>query len=329
MKCRAALLVSALLTLSSCGPVELPVRKAASDPVVTIALVGRVCAGPAFGVALDGDGPRALADCATPLPETPIAFEMADGSAVEIVADGEGRFRAEMPAERRLVALRMSCAGGSRKYRLQIQGVGGDPLSLRSEHRLALRLPYSACAPAAAPLMSVPLCDGATLATAFERLRQLGNGRTLYVEDGAADGTVLIAGPGGKAPREVRTLLACPQDAARLLVSQLTDMRTSLFTCRTTKTKGEVRPVPMGHVAMDLLQHLAPRSQSPPHLTPGDCSDDGFGACLANGYYFRPDDYELVDGEMRALPIVAEVQANWQTLLDTGRLQPATPGHSR
>jgi hypothetical protein len=45
-----------------------------------------------------------------------------------------------------------------------------------------------------------------------------------------------------------------------------------------------------------------------------DCADDGFGACLKDGFYFRPDVYS----KPRAQEKVTAVQKKWRSAYDRG-----------
>jgi hypothetical protein len=121
----------------------------------------------------------------------------------------------------------------------------------------------------------------------------------VYYEDGAADGTVLMAGESiGSGPYmhphpAVKALVDLRERALPLLIRHLDDKRP-------TGTTFKERPVPAGHVALDVLLGIVKRDAR--FFIP-DCADDGLGACVKPGYYFRPDASAMQ---------MAEVKANWE-----------------
>jgi hypothetical protein len=67
--------------------------------------------------------------------------------------------------------------------------------------------------------------------------------------------------------------------------------------------------VPVGYVCMDILMNVV---VGRPVSDPG-CSDDGLGACMNNGFYFRPDDYyECSEKNCFLRPWVLVVQRKWR-----------------
>jgi hypothetical protein len=71
----------------------------------------------------------------------------------------------------------------------------------------------------------------------------------------------------------------------------------------------------MGRLCLDLLLAL---TQSNPVVTVADCADDGLGACIHSGYYFRPDDYDRTGPQVKPLPVVYKVKKAWSKLLNSG-----------
>lgn len=127
-----------------------------------------------------------------------------------------------------------------------------------------------------------------------------------YVEDGAADLTVLWL-PRRSPCREatpceaplpaIKAILALEQNAIPLLIEHLDDVRPSSATFRGKR-------VPIAYVVLDLLLHISAAAHDSRIFIP-DCADDGLGACIEPGFYFRPD---VSRSEMKG------VRANWQRL---------------
>lgn len=137
---------------------------------------------------------------------------------------------------------------------------------------------------------------------------------THYFEDGAADATVVApektAPPYGQAPpvEAVADLLRLGHGGLPLLIDCLSDGRiTSMRFDGNTITKP--MNVPIGYVCLDILMTEV---KGRPAIDP-ECDSDGLGACVNDGYYFRPDDYsECSDKSCYARPWVNVVQRNWR-----------------
>ena len=107
----------------------------------------------------------------------------------------------------------------------------------------------------------------------------------IYVEDGAADGSVTSpASP----PQAVKNILDLGPKAIPLLIAHLDDTRLTSATFEGGFTWGKPIRVPVGHVCLDILMHITGGNR---HISDSDCFDDGLGACVKEGYYFRPDEY--------------------------------------
>ncbi len=52
-----------------------------------------------------------------------------------------------------------------------------------------------------------------------------------------------------------------------------------------------------------------------------DCADDGLGACVRDGYYFRPDEAKT--------SVIGEVKANWQQAHQDGKVKFKNPAWLR
>ena len=117
-----------------------------------------------------------------------------------------------------------------------------------------------------------------------------------YSEDGAADATVTE-----NPPPEVRAIVELGAQSVPLLIAHLDD-------ARPTSAKFNGSPVPVGHVCLDILTNVI----SAPGILIKDCADDGLGACIAGGYYFRPDAFARRGSGFMAGHQVSRVKANWQ-----------------
>jgi len=96
----------------------------------------------------------------------------------------------------------------------------------------------------------------------------------VYTDDGAGDGTIMeTPDPRVKAVVDLRSAVI------PILIAHLDDTRP-------TRTRFQGKPVPLGHVALDILTHVISDTKT---VFVQDCADDGLGACINPGYYYRPD----------------------------------------
>jgi hypothetical protein len=129
----------------------------------------------------------------------------------------------------------------------------------------------------------------------------------VYVEDGAADGSVTSP----RSPSQpVKDVLDLGPKAIPLLIEHLDDTRLTSALFEGGFTWGKPIRVPVGHVCLDILMHITRQNR---HIFDWECGDDGLGACVREGYYFRPDEYYPVgnSGEYIARVGVRFVKANW------------------
>ena len=141
----------------------------------------------------------------------------------------------------------------------------------------------------------------------FDALSKVAFGN-IYADDGAGDGTVtqcgelVESGPLVKPMQEVRAIVDLRARAIPTLIDHLDDPRASAITFAG-------RPVRLGHLALDILTHIVAETN---RLFVSNCADDGLGACIQRGYYFRPD---ASPEEMSA------VKGRWRAALNSGLLQ--------
>jgi len=151
---------------------------------------------------------------------------------------------------------------------------------------------------------------------------------TVYVNDGAADASVLWPNGSFKPDPTVLAIFHLRQKGLPLLIDCLHDLRVTNVVCNGAQFK-EPEPVPVGFVCLDILMGTTFGGIT----NIKDCADDGLGACMEPGYYFRPDDYEypccLGYGICMSRPWVQVVQRNWRRAYLCGQLKfknPYPPG---
>ena len=138
-----------------------------------------------------------------------------------------------------------------------------------------------------------------------------------YVDDGAADSSVTNVDANSnrvgvvEAPiPSVRDIINLRQRAIPTLIAHLDDTRlTSAKLCSYFPGgRSECAPVPVGYVCLDILMSIV----RAPTIIRIECGDDGFGACMEPGYYFRPDAYVHKGDRFVASREVHHVKLNWQ-----------------
>lgn len=132
----------------------------------------------------------------------------------------------------------------------------------------------------------------------------------VYYDDGAADGSVtdkewITSLAGGRAFGSIEAILDLKERAIPLLIQHLDDQQPTLVTFNG-------KPVPLGHLALDILIHIAANDR----VLIRDCADDGLGACYEPAFYFRPD---ANAEDMR------NVKAHWRSLYRMGVLKFSNP----
>lgn len=138
-----------------------------------------------------------------------------------------------------------------------------------------------------------------------------------YSDDGAADATITNVGANNSGivenpTPEVRAIVKLGEKAIPLLIAHLDDTRQT----SATFGRNNVR-VPVGHVCLDILTHII----KAPRTLIEDCADDGLGAWVREGYYFRPDAYARKGSRFIARPEVSRVKANWQRAYRKGNIK--------
>ena len=126
----------------------------------------------------------------------------------------------------------------------------------------------------------------------IDPLLEVSDFRTKYYEDRAADATVLF--PESSQPPYSHLLPPVPVIAiVRLIARSLPPLIDCLSDRRITSMRFEgnriTQPmnVPLGYVCLDILMNEAAGEP----VSDPSCADDGLGACMNDGFYFRPDDY--------------------------------------
>src|SRR5262245_30901078 len=134
--------------------------------------------------------------------------------------------------------------------------------------------------------------------------------KTVYHDDGTADATVTaVATPDASrqdAPAQVRALLDLGPSCLPLLIAHLDDQRLTSATFDGGRFAQAPIEVPLGYVCLDIL--LNATAGQAVHVV--DCADDGLGACVRAGYYFRPDVLSRPEGVVT----MRRIETRWQRL---------------
>ena len=184
---------------------------------------------------------------------------------------------------------------------------------------MCTRALFAACVLAVAlPAVSQPTgCTTAELGAALDRVLQLKNLGTIYVEDAASDGSVVMLPPSFRVARpEIVPLLACEARAAAVLVEHLDDARLTSATFKGGAYWSHPARVPLGVLCLDILIALSPFGS--PVRDPKTEDSDRLGAGIRAEYYFRPDDFNVEAGRYIPKPHVLAVKKAWQTALREG-----------
>ena len=146
-----------------------------------------------------------------------------------------------------------------------------------------------------------------------------------YVEDGAADGTVLALYPDvngiptNTIAKEVKDIVALHNKAIPLLIAHLDDNRpTSAVTYGGGYLTDKHIRVPVGFICLDILINIIGVNNK---LVFSEEENGGFGSEVNDGYYFRPDDYRVLGDHFIERPIVRIVKANWQKAYGAGKIK--------
>lgn len=133
-----------------------------------------------------------------------------------------------------------------------------------------------------------------------------------YYDDGAADASVLFpsteSNPYDRPREPVIALVRLRDKSFPLLIDCLSDPRVTTANFDGSSITMPMK-VPLGYVCLDILMAIV---DGKPAARPG-CADDGLGACMNEGFYFRPDDYSRCwQGVCDLRPWVNVVQRKWR-----------------
>lgn len=150
---------------------------------------------------------------------------------------------------------------------------------------------------------------------------------THYIEDGAADASI-VHPESPEPPYGYREPAPAVVDLIRLGAHGLPALIDCLSDGRRTKMRFDgnattsAMDVPVGYVCLDILMSEV-RGQP---VSDPDCADDGLGACINDGYYFRPDDYyDCIRETFVPRPWVLVVQRKWRDAYRARRLRVRNP----
>ncbi len=148
----------------------------------------------------------------------------------------------------------------------------------------------------------------------IEPLLEVTDFRTQYFEDGAADSTVLFPESSQPPydylmpPAPVTALVRLGDRSIPLLIDCLSDRRITSMRFEGNRITQPMN-VPLGYVCLDILMNeVSGKPVSDP-----SCAEDGLGACMNYGFYFRPDDYyACTDKDCMLRPWISVVQRKWK-----------------
>jgi hypothetical protein len=146
-----------------------------------------------------------------------------------------------------------------------------------------------------------------------------------YYDDGAADASVLFpsteSNPYDRPREPVIALVRLRERSFPLLIDCLSDPRVTTARFDGSSITMPMK-VPLGYVCLDILMEIV---DGKPASDP-DCADDGLGACMNEGFYFRPDDYSRCWPDVCDLrPWVMVVQRKWREAFLRRRLRFRNP----
>lgn len=140
---------------------------------------------------------------------------------------------------------------------------------------------------------------------------------TDYHEDGAADATVTALATSDSSRQtasvEVRAIFDLGPRCIPLLIAHLDDQRLTKTRFDGGAFRNAPIQVPLGHICLDILLHTM-RGRT---VYIEDCPDDGLGAGIRQGYYFRPDVLRGRGG----LAAMRRVKARWQQAYKAKRIR--------
>jgi len=181
--------------------------------------------------------------------------------------------------------------------------------------------------PALAPAAPGKLSSNEEYHRYIDPLLDVNDFGTHYFEDGAADASVLFP-QSNQAPygylKPAAPVLALVQLRERGLAYLIDCLNDGRMTKMRFDGNTITRPmnVPVGYVCLDIL--MGEVSGKP--VSDRECSDDGLGACMSHGFYFRPDDYyACTQRDCFLRPWISVVQRKWRSEYLTHRLRPHNP----
>ena len=146
-----------------------------------------------------------------------------------------------------------------------------------------------------------------------------------YYYYGAADASVLFPSTDTEPydrPRDpVVALVHLRTKSFRVVIDCLSDPRVTTAQFDGNSITNPMK-VPVGYVCLDILMAV---TRGRPASDP-DCSADGLGSCMNEGFYFRPDDYSRCwKDKCNLRPWVLVVQRNWRRVFLGRRLRFRNP----
>ena len=131
---------------------------------------------------------------------------------------------------------------------------------------------------------------------------------TIYIADGAGDGTVLNDRPA----TAVKNIVKLQDAAIPVLIRHLDDMRLTSARYRGGVYWNDPVAVPVGYVCLDILSQIVRDNKVLFVQGRRDCDSDGVGACIQPAYYFDSFNYVRKGKSITPGRQVTIVKHNWE-----------------
>lgn len=153
--------------------------------------------------------------------------------------------------------------------------------------------------------------------TLVDELASTPNFGTIYIADGAGDGTLLNERPA----EAVKKIVGLRGAAIPLLIRHLDDGRPTSAKYKGGEHWNDPVSVPVGYLCLDILGQIVSDNRLLFVHGQRDCDYDGMGACFQPKYYFNPDEYSSKGEMFVPSAMVLTVKRNWELARRSGLLK--------
>ncbi|MBN1384752.1 MAG: hypothetical protein JW983_07730 [Elusimicrobia bacterium] len=144
-----------------------------------------------------------------------------------------------------------------------------------------------------------------------------------YFEDAASDATVVVHS-GLEPVSAVTDIIKLKEKAIPLLIKHLDDGRITSAEFKGVTFYDKPINVPVGYICLDILCVIVEREDF--IFPPERQNNDGLGAGLSDGYYFRPDDWIPYNKKNYSPRLIVKiVKKNWEKAYKEGKLKYSYP----